>query len=252
MGSSLTQKAAFPANAIVTALVLSLWSPDLSSGILSQRYGRYDQPALKSCDPALPLQAGEREDLLDRLQDSATGRGLLEEFKAVYGDLDSLIIQWDTVSYSQISKERGRVPAHELGTRRASVVCVHLAKKLPDIEHLADLAHEIVHANRLPEKALKGDGMAAEEFVHARIASRGGEAEAFAEECAVKRDVLGRWDAFCAPYVVGDDHVEQARVVEDLYSGALSASLTGEPYPVMLAKQYRRMNLRRRMNGVLK
>jgi hypothetical protein len=100
-------------------------------------------------------------------------------------------------------------------------------------------------------RQLKGEGMSTNEFVHARIAATGGEADAFGVECAVKREILGHWDAFCSPYVNGGG-VAVKRVVDDLYSGALSASLTGEPYPVMLAKQFRRMAERRALNGILK
>jgi hypothetical protein len=237
---------------ILFVAVVGLWAQTAPSGVLSLHYGGVAQPGLKACDPALPLTADERAELIGALEKSETGRTLFKEYQLKFGELSSLIIQWDTVSYSQISKLPGRVPANiSASSAKASVVCVHLAKKLPDIEHIADLSHELVHATRLSEEVLKGEGMSTNEFVHARIAATGGEADAFGVECAVKREILGHWDGFCSPYVSGDG-VAVKRVVDDLYSGALSASLTGEPYPVMLAKQFRRMAERRALNGILK
>ena len=236
-------------SSIFALAVVALWAPMAPSVVLSLHYDGAVQPGLKACDPALPLSVDERAELLGAVGKSETGAALIEEYERKFGDLQTLVIQWDTVSYSQISKNPGRALASS--GPRASVVCVHLAKRLPDIEHIADLSHELVHATRLSEAVLKGDGMSTNQFVHARIAAIGGEAEAFGVECAVKREILGHWDHFCAPYVSGSA-VEVSRVVDDLYSGALSASLTGEPYPVMLAKQFRRMAERRALNGILK
>jgi hypothetical protein len=239
-------------NLATLAFAALLWSPDLSSGILGARYGTIGLSKVRSCDVALPLRDDERADLLQSLAATKTGESLLSEYIKVYGSLDTLVIQWDQVSYSQINRATTRLPA-SAQTQMGSVVCVHLARRLPQIEHLADLAHEMVHATRLSEEVLKGEGLTSKEFVHARIAAPGGEADAFAVECAVKKEAIGRWDQFCGPYVHFEGHkVDQQAVVRDLYNGALSASLTGEAYPVMLTKQYQRMRLKRTLTGVFK
>jgi len=210
-----------------------------------------EKGAVSSCDPAILVSAAERVKLLSKLRISIAGRQLLEDFKVRYGGLQRLIIQWDTVSYSQVTNPRGvpsRVPASIAASAPGTAVCVHLSKKLPEIENLADLAHEITHATRLELAVLRGDLDDVDKFVEARLAARGGEADAFAVECQVKRELLGRWDSWCSPYV--DDagkNVEVERVVDDLYSGRLSASLTGEAYPKMLAKQYRALLARKKV-----
>jgi hypothetical protein len=119
---------------------------------------------------------------------------------------------------------------------------VHLTRRLPDIEHVADLVHELAHATRLEARVLRGEIEDTAEFVRERLTAKGGEADAFAVECQVKRELLGSWDALCAPYGItsaAGDSVDVQRVVKDLYNGQLSASLTGETYPIMLARQFR-------------
>ncbi len=206
-----------------------------------------------TCEEAIPLTAAEQQKLFKDLQNTQVGKNLISEFKGRYGSLKALVLQWDQVSYSQILQ-----PAET-----ASVVCIHLAQKLPEIEHLADLAHEMTHATRLEPEVLLGYGMkSVEEFVEKRLAGAGGEADAFSVECQVKKEVLGRWDHFCAPYVDAQNFFEVSKVVEDLYNGSLSASLTGEAYPVMLSKQFQSLtrspasvaprpkNLKRTGNGI--
>lgn len=187
------------------------------------------------CDPGVPISKGQREELFTQLRISKAGTQLLEQFGKQYGTLQNLFLQWDTVSYSQVSD---------------TGVCVFLSRRLAPIENVADLAHELVHATRLPAAVLQGAVPSAEEFVRTRLAGQGGEAEAFAVECEVKREILGgKWDALCAPYATGNDAedvMDQGRVVRDLYNGELSASLTGEPYPVLLSQQFMTISRRRR------
>jgi hypothetical protein len=121
---------------------------------------------------------------------------------------------------------------------------VHLAHKLPEIEHLADLAHELTHATRLRPEVLRGDVASAKEFVEQRLTGQGGEADAFVAECNVKHELLGHWDAFCSTYV-SENEMNRQRVIRDLYNGVLSASLTGESYPTLLERQYRLLHLRK-------
>lgn len=245
---------------LTLSLAISLWSPDLSSGILSQSFnqtGKLSHLAVRYCDPARPVEEEERGELLKNLAQSPTGRRLLQDYASIFGSLSTLVIQWDSVSYSQINRtEASRSIASTSSTQQkrseTEVVCIHLAKKLPDIEHIADLAHELTHATRLTGQVLRGESMNASEFVKARIASRGGEADAFGVECVVKHEILGYWDSFCAPYVTRNQEIDHDLVVTDLYSGTLAASLTGESYPVMLAKQFERMSQRRALNGVQK
>lgn len=239
----------------ILVVTVSLWSPDLSSGILSQARGpqQSEKASAAQCDPALPLSDEERSEILGLLRRTKKGQLLLNDYVKSYKSLGTLVIQWDSVSYSQISRNAGRTPA---STQSPSIVCIHLAKRLPEIEHVADLAHELTHATRLTPKVLKGEGMEVQEFVKARIGATGGEADAFAVECEVKRELLGHWDHFCNPYVSTEDEVDVAAVVRDLYNGSLAASLTGEAYPVMLAKQFSRMSARKQsskyLNGVQK
>ncbi|HRK01984.1 MAG TPA: hypothetical protein PLH57_04915, partial [Oligoflexia bacterium] len=136
-------------------------------------------------------------------------------------------IYWDDVSYSQLG---GR-------DKSAQTVCIRLAKRLPDIEHIADFAHELTHAVRLTEEVLHGQAATADEFVAARLGAHGGEADAFATECRVKRDILGKWDELCSPFASNTD-MNVDKVLSALKDGTLAASLTGEPYPVMLTRQY--------------
>lgn len=201
------------------------------------------------CDPGVVLSKEERDSLLEKMQSTQTGRAVLADFVREYGSFENLLIQWDGVSYSQVVTMRPR-PARGLasGTRPHGVsrlgnaVCVHLTRKLPPLEHVADLSHELAHATRLEKKVLLGEVSDVEEFVKARLAARGGEADAFAVECRVKREMLGRWDSFCLPYAdVQTNRFDTARVIKDFYNGRLSASLTGETYPVMLSRQYKAM-----------
>ncbi|MEW6055882.1 MAG: hypothetical protein AB1540_04635 [Bdellovibrionota bacterium] len=128
-------------------------------------------------------------------------------------------------------------------------VCVHLTKNLPEIEHVADLAHELTHATKLELKVLRGDVETAEQFVGQRLGSSGGEADAFATECTVKREILGEWDPFCAPYV-HDGKISREKVLQSLYSGQLSASLTGESYPTLLTRQFQALLRKRIYSGL--
>lgn len=209
--------------------------------------------AIASCDVGIPLTAQERESLFYKLRISKAGQKLIASFEKKYSSLENLNLQWNTVSYSQLSaapqrtvssvkKNPGRGPA-SVPALSSEMVCVHLARKLPDIEHIADLAHELVHATRLSHDVLVGNVTDPDEFVSARIKSRGGEADAFASECVVKHEILGTWDRLCTPYVSDSDEnaVDVELVIRDLYNGELSASLTGEAYPVMLARQFKAM-----------
>jgi hypothetical protein len=118
-------------------------------------------------------------------------------------------------------------------------VCVHLTKKLPEIEHVADLVHELTHAVYLEDEVLHGTMDDVDDFVRARIAGVGGEAHAFSVECKVKQEILKTWDQLCMPYVSDSkNEMDKEKVVQALYNGVLSASLTGETYPVMLSKQF--------------
>ena len=249
---SLTDKLSKINHIATLVIVAALWAPNLSSGILSQRYGTMGDERLKVCDPAMPLDTESKEKLLSRIKNTQAGTEILNEYIEKYGSFDTLVVQWDSVSYSQLSKKLDRVPAGQSKNSNTAVVCIHLSKKLPEIEHVADLVHELVHASRLSQKVLLGEEMAPDEFVQSRIAGRGGEADAFRVECAVKHEILGYWDNLCRPYVRSPAGVDEKTVVDDLYSGTLSASLTGEAYPIMLAKQYKRMLERRSFNGILK
>ncbi|MBI3543125.1 MAG: hypothetical protein HY075_07620 [Deltaproteobacteria bacterium] len=218
-------------------------------------YGRFgsasDEPGYANpsatlagaCDPGNALSDAERARMLNRLRSSRAGHAILTDFLRHYGSFANLMIQWDGVSYSQVVAVAapGRSPAgiSQLG----DAVCVHLTKRLPDIEHVADLAHELTHATRLSPKVLRGEVTDVSEFVRARLSVRGGEADAFAVECQVKRELLGHWDELCSPYAPTGvaDSFDTEQVVRDFYSGRLSASLTGESYPVMLSRQYKAM-----------
>lgn len=199
--------------------------------------------AANSCEPGADLNPDEKNELLSSLEKTETGKKLIESFVERYGSIEKLKIQWDHVSYSQImresqSKSRSIASTNSKPAESKDLVCIHLTKKLPDIEHTADLAHEITHAVRLENHVLRGDVDSVDEFVKERIAGIGGEADAFATECMVKREVLGNFDALCSPYAADETKMDQDRVVDALYSGTLSASLTGETYPIMLAKQF--------------
>ncbi|MBI2605189.1 MAG: hypothetical protein HYW49_03815 [Deltaproteobacteria bacterium] len=202
-----------------------------------------------ACDPGIAVSAGDRASLVERLQSTTVGKELVADFKAKYGSLDQLNVQWDLISYSQVLyPPKNRVPAGEKnGSRKnaapakKTTVCIHLTRKLPEIEHIADFAHELTHAARLDRAVLTSSYASPDEFVAARIGSTGGEADAFATECRVKHELLGEWDSLCAPYA-SSDGMDHDRIVGALYDGTLSASLTGEPYPVMLAKQFRKIN----------
>lgn len=219
-----------------------------------------DTLSYSACDPGQALSANERARLFAQLAKTAMGRSILADFVRQYGSYRNLLIQWDSVSYSQVVSAKSSVASsndrstRELGATRSpasepsglgDLVCIHLTRKLPDIEHLADLAHELAHATRLRPEILRGDVPTVEEFVKARLTARGGEADAFAAECQVKNEILGRWDALCSPYASSARTFDTARVVKDLYDGRLSASLTGETYPVMLARQFKAMLAKR-------
>lgn len=198
------------------------------------------QRLIQACDPGIVVADVERRELLLKLRISKAGRALTADFERQYGSLENLVIQWDSVSYSQVAAGRARSRVANSSVEEAPLgpgICVHLARKLPAIEHVADLAHELTHATRLGLKILKGEVDDVAEFVRARLTSRGGEADAFSVECEVKRELLGHWDAFCAPYA-GPEGIDASRVIDDLYDGRLSASLTGETYPVMLSRQF--------------
>lgn len=213
----------------VCSFFVLIWPQTSNSGAKS----RLQSSAF--CDPGLPVTHDERAALVSALKDSKTGTQLLQDFEKKYGSLDRLLVQWNNVSYSQLSVS----PERSLASV-APKVCIHLTHRLPDIEHIADLAHELVHATRLSAEELRGDVKSEEEFVSSRIRSRGGEAEAFAVECQVKYEINSEWDELCSPYV-RSGKMQVAAVIEDLYNGNLSASLTGEAYPKMLAKQFRIM-----------
>lgn len=213
-----------------------------------------EEDASSGCDPGISVRPGDRASLVERLESTAVGKKLVADFKAKYGSLDQLNLQWDLISYSQVVyPPKNRAPAasrKDADPAAKTTVCIHLTRKLPDIEHVADLAHELTHAVRLDRAVLNGAYASSDEFVAARIGSVGGEADAFATECRVKHELLGEWDALCAPYASaggadagpGNSAMDHGRIVGALYDGTLSASLTGEPYPVMLAKQYRKIN----------
>lgn len=223
--------------AIALALMVSLTGPN------SYAHEKVDRSLIDQCDTAVQLSAKERKHLLDKMGATKVGAQVLADFVNQYGSLSKLLIQWDAVSYSQVAKpaaDAARAPAGAGAEKPAlgSGICVHLAKHLPEIENIADLSHELAHATRLESKVLRGEVDDVDQFVRARLAASGGEADAFGVECSVKREILGKWDAFCAPYV-RNNAIDVSQVLSDLYSGELSASLTGEPYPVMLARQYR-------------
>jgi hypothetical protein len=201
-----------------------------------------------SCDVGVPLTLEEREQMLAQLRISTAGRELLSQFENQY-NMKELSIQWGSASYSQLSTARqpsrnvssvkkgeGRGPASS-DSSGVSKVCISLARDLPSIEHLADFAHELVHATRLNHDVLVGNVKDADSFVAARIRARGGEADAFVTECQIKREIRGGWDSLCRPFVINGE-MNQDAVADALYTGDLAASLTGETYPVMLRKQF--------------
>jgi hypothetical protein len=233
----------------VFSLLLACVSGALADESKPESFEDVSMSLVSACDPGTLLRPSERIELFKRLRSSKTGQAVLSDFIAEYGKLSRLVIQWDGVSYSQVASPRGvvnRAPASE--SALGSVVCVHLAHKLPDIEHVADLAHELTHATRLELKFLRGEVTDVDEFVRTRLGARGGEADAFSVECRTKREILGEWDALCAPYALSKDEIDVEHVVKDLYNGRLSASLTGEAYPVMLARQYRAMLSRKKIS----
>lgn len=217
------------------------------------------QDSSSSCDPGIDLSADERQVLLERIEETNIGKETIQQFIKKYGTLKSMILQWDLVSYSQIinQDQTGRAVASTNSSKsnyNGAKVCIHLTKKLPELEHLADLVHEMTHAiyleMRTPvlEKAEEHEEV--EKFVNQRIASKGGEAEAFAIECTLKREIINDWDTLCGPFAKSNTEMDVERIVDGLYSGNLSASLTGEPYPIMLRKQYRNLVHRLRLKKV--
>lgn len=189
------------------------------------------------CGPGEKVAPQEKVWLLESVRRSEIGQKLLESFKEKFKSFDRLHVYWDDVSYSQLG-----------GRDHAAQVCIRLAKRLPDIEHIADFAHELTHAVRLTTEVLHGHTDSAEEFVNARLGAHGGEADAFATECRVKKDILGRWDELCSPYttvVKEKTDMDVQRILAALKDGTLSASLTGEPYPVMLTRQFQMLLERR-------
>ena len=208
--------------------------------------GTADAELNRLCDPSVPLTAPERERLLSKLRISKEGRKVITDFTKQYGGLQKLLIQWDSVSYSQVVNTAERSPASvDQKGRLGTAICVHLSSKLPEIENLADLAHEITHATRLELAVLKGEVNDVKDFVHARLAASGGEADAFGVECQVKKELLGYWDSFCAPYVSEENRMDTRKVLSDLYNGNLSASLTGETYPQLLTRQFKALKNKR-------
>ncbi len=110
----------------------------------------------------------------------------------------------------------------------------------------------MTHAALMDQVALRDStGLDTEAFVKNRIAGKGGEAESFAVECRVKFEILNSWDHLCAPYVK-ENKMQKKMIVDALYDGTLSASLTGEPYPMMLAKQYRNISNKKELNSAVK
>jgi hypothetical protein len=212
----------------------------------------YASKVFSQCDPAIEMSLEEREELLSELTKTRIGTQVLSDFKKIYGTLDALALQWDSVSYSKIldePKTRG-LASVDSAAKLGSAICIHLTKKLPTLEHLADLIHELTHATKLEPKVLKGELDNVEEFVKQRLSASGGEAHAFEVECMLKKEITGDWDSLCSPYVV-EGKVSQERILDDLYTGKLSASLTGETYPTMLSKQYKAM-IRRKKSALQK
>ena len=221
----------------------------------------------ETCDSGIRLSTDEREAVLKKLGTTETGAKLLLDFINQYSSLDRLSIEWNQVSFSQVINLKALKAKEDLPGNRSlanekaeeaqgslgAAICVHLAHKLPPIEHLADLAHELTHVTRLRKSILDGEVDNASEFVKARLSEVGGEADAFAFECKVKEEFLGKWDDFCRPYLnETGSGIDQMAVVKDFYKGGLSASLTGESYPVMLAKQYQAMLDRKQSLSALK
>ncbi|MBI3555367.1 MAG: hypothetical protein HY074_03765 [Deltaproteobacteria bacterium] len=234
--------------AIVLACCLGIGASQLRAGEPNTSFDRGSRELGAVCDPGATLSDDERGILLNKLRISTSGRAVLDDFVRQYGSFTNLLVQWDTVSYSQVvsvPQQPGRSPAGE--SLLGNGVCVHLTRKLPEIEHVADLAHELTHATRLSFKVLHGEVADVAEFVRARLTARGGEADAFSVECKVKHELLGRWDEFCSPYgtLSAADSFDTVQVIKDFYNGRLSASLTGETYPVMLARQYKAMLAKR-------
>ncbi len=201
------------------------------------------------CDPGIDLTKEERIHLLTKMNQTDTGKNIIELFEKKYQTIEKLIIQWDHVSYSQVIKNKtGRSIASNMNQ---SVVCVHLTKKLPIIEHIADLSHEMTHATLMDQQSVaETQNVNVDEFVKNRIAGKGGEAEAFAVECMVKYEILNQWDHLCAPFV-RNDKMHKKAIVDALYDGTLSASLTGESYPVMLSKQFRNISTKKEIKSAI-
>lgn len=215
-------------------------------------YNFETQVRSNSCDPGIDATKEERVDLLNRMYNTDTGKNIIELFVQKFGSIEKLIIQWDHVSYSQVIKSKTNRSLASTQPDSGASVCVHLTKKLPKIEHIADLSHEMTHATLMDQKSFpETQDSDTEEFVKNRIAGKGGEAEAFAVECMVKYEILKQWDQLCAPFVKGDKMHKKA-IVSALYDGTLSASLTGEPYPVMLTKQFRNIASKKEVKSAIK
>lgn len=194
------------------------------------------------CDAGVLLTSPERTELLHQLRISTAGTKIIKSFLTQYHSLRNLVLQWDSISYSQVAggascEKRGASDGLQEG-RLGCGICVHLSRKLPGLEHVADLAHELTHATRLDADVLRGKGKNLDDFVRERLEGAGGEADAFVSECTVKRELLGDWDSFCAPYV-SSNRMDFDLVLAALYNGRLAASLTGESYPIMLSRQFR-------------
>lgn len=210
-----------------------MWCRTLCVSVLSVAVLTITQAstARAACKEGQLLTKKEIRRLIDSIRISSAGQKLYIEFKEKYPLKNQLKIYWDNVSYSELIKN---------SRTGKTQVCIHLAQKLPQIEHIADFVHELTHATKLDPKILNGEVSDVNVFVHERLGADGGEADAFALECQVKYELLNRWDDFCAPYVSKSlNQVDRNQVLNDLYSGELSASLTGEPYPILLARQFR-------------
>ncbi|MGE4233131.1 MAG: hypothetical protein AB7F43_07365 [Bacteriovoracia bacterium] len=190
---------------------------------------------MPKCSGGQPLSKDEKLELLNKLRISNAGKTLILSLQTT----KKIELLWNKSSFSEILNSTGR-----------GLVCIHLTKELPQIEHIADLAHELTHITKMSYENLKGSFNKLEDFVASRISAKGGEADAFMNECVVKKEITGHWDAICTPYISKDDepkdHLNRDKIVDDLYNGELSASLTGEPYPIMLAKQFHSILLHRK------
>lgn len=195
-----------------------------------------------SCKSRNPLNAQERKQLIERLDGTRTGRKILKLFKRKYGSLTTMQLFWHASSFTQILDSPASNEESTEGGLGA-VICIHLSNQLPALENIADFAHELTHVTQMTLKNFKGEVANVQEFIDARLKAPGGEASAFAIECQVKHEILGKWDSFCAPYVSqsNPNAIELSIVISDLYSGKLSASLTGESYPALLEKQFHQM-----------